>query len=128
MSDPKQKKLLFLAVGIFVIAGGVLYWIYFGSSGSAPVTAPVGSPVPSRAANNNLPGIGESEIDKIRLDTAVLRGKVLEDLTTYSPDLPVKVLQKGHPNPFQQFTSYVAMPPPAASSSATTSSVKTPTP
>lgn len=110
IKDPKQKRLLIVALVLFVGVGFVIYRMFFASPGgpSAPAASPAVAGTPAAGGSSAQPRQPDSasfgrkdEIERVQLDTEALKIPIFEKLTTYSRNLPLVIPTERSENPFQ---------------------------
>lgn len=126
LKDPKQKRLLVVAVVVFA-AAGVLYWRLFFVGPELP-TPPRTADVAAegfRATSAGAPGEGapgslvpakpqvtsEEALKRVRLDTNVVKTQLFQELRLYG-EYPITIPEKGNPSPFER--AKPALPSPTA--------------
>jgi len=94
----RQKILLLVALGVFLVAALVLY---FGFWKSSPVPVEVFTPDAGTAPTQKASGISEQKLNEINLDFDFLNNKILSFLKKHGK-LPVEVDKEkvGRENPF----------------------------
>ncbi|MDO8558465.1 MAG: hypothetical protein Q7S09_04755 [bacterium] len=103
LKDPKQKRLLIIAGTFFIVAGIIVYRVFFyspallSSQEVSSQTQAVPQSQTSRGGSRTVPAL---DIGRIKLDTEVVKSELFKELRTYSKDNPVTVPEKGNPNPF----------------------------
>lgn len=128
VKDPKQKRLLIISVVLFAATGVVFWYVFFPGSTVTYPEAPLSQDAPTPVSTGDSPrseagaqtpsrGLSERDIERIKLDTDILASALFRELTVYDADLPVRVLEKGNPNPFQEPTLLLAASPTSSASS-----------
>ena len=103
LRDPKQKRLLIVALMLLATTGVVVWRMFFAGSSVLPTDTSIGD-ASNKAGSSALPpqGARASDLKRIKLDTEIIESDMFKDLRTYSQDIPVRVIEKGNVDPFRQ--------------------------